>query len=78
MFEDILGPKEKFYDDTTEWYGDSVAEETKGPKGPKVIDLSDFIDEKELEEAIDKVIQEALKGLDEHFENEEDDGPLGI
>ena len=71
MFEDILGPKEKSYDDTTEWYGDT--EETKGPK---ILDLSDIIDEDEL----DKVIEDALKLLDEQFEDdsEKQDGPFGI
>jgi hypothetical protein len=89
VFEDILGPEEEFYDDVIEfeWHGDSVADE---PKGPKVLDLSDLIDEKELEEAIDKVIEEALKAIDK-YEDEldccdeegcdckpEEDGPFGI
>ena len=80
MFEDILGSEEKFYDDTIEfeYYGDSAAEE----KRPKVLDLNDFIDEKELEEAIDKVIEEALRNIDDVDETEETgrpgphDGPI--
>ena len=71
MFEDILGPTEEFFDDTIEfeWHGDTVAEE----KGPKVLDLNDFIDEKELEEAIDKVIEEALKNIADEIDEEEED-----
>ena len=65
MFEDIIGSEEKFYDDTIEfeYYGETVTEDTKGPK---VLDLNDFIDEKDLNDAIDKIIDEALRELDKN------------
>jgi len=80
VFEDILGPTEEFFEDTIEfeWHGDSVAEEKKGPKS---LDLSDFIDEKELEDAIDKIIEEALKNIADEIDDEEEDtgqDPFGI
>lgn len=64
MFDDILGnQEEQFYEDAIEfeYYGDTVAGEPEKPRGPKVIDLSDLIDDESLSEAIDKIIEEALK-----------------